>query len=375
MASTGGIRVRQTGVFKKTHGVYEQGFHRTQSHDVGSIVYSHDLEVKIPYLSHAVNDLYGENLAVNAAAGGTPEQIHDGTDSVLWTASAVQGASFTFDSTNRPAPGGGTKSIEIASPAVTDIAQFATGAPVALSGYSSISMDVNVDQRYQDGDVITLIGYDTTLGGTVGTSVDIKNYFSYAEFDIWQVISIPLSDMNLEASSVDAFRLVIDAKQSQSPTFYIDNLQLEESGGAIAFDMAGPPGETFHIEAIELTLTDALDISVASGTVPGLSHDKLLALTSLPVGILGSTTIHLETYNAFNISNVGDLFSEGFHIKSIICDGTNTSVTFRYELGGHHIPLPEANGSRFTFTVRDDLTGLISATARAHGYIVPESFQ
>jgi len=47
------------------------------------------------------NDEQGADLNQNGAFGGTPEGIHDGVDSTLWTASTIVGTKFTFDSTDR----------------------------------------------------------------------------------------------------------------------------------------------------------------------------------------------------------------------------------------------------------------------------------
>lgn len=43
------------------------------------------------------NEDVGLNMNVNAAFGGTPDPIHDGTDRSLYTASAIQGTKFTFN--------------------------------------------------------------------------------------------------------------------------------------------------------------------------------------------------------------------------------------------------------------------------------------
>ena len=37
------------------------------------------------------------DLNVDGSAGGTPEQVHDGIDTVLWTGSAIVGPNWTFN--------------------------------------------------------------------------------------------------------------------------------------------------------------------------------------------------------------------------------------------------------------------------------------
>ena len=44
-------------------------------------------ENKIIFFS---NDTYGIDMNKDAASGGVPEKVHDGTDSVLWTASDIK---------------------------------------------------------------------------------------------------------------------------------------------------------------------------------------------------------------------------------------------------------------------------------------------
>ena len=50
------------------------------------------------------NDTYGAEMAQDASATGTPINVHDGIDSVYWTATSIAGT-FVFDSSDQAQDG------------------------------------------------------------------------------------------------------------------------------------------------------------------------------------------------------------------------------------------------------------------------------
>ena len=71
-----------------------------RSGESGLLVYTVPREQPIPKILPFINDTYGAAMNQNAAFGGTPVNIHNGIDSVLWTGSEPIGTKVTFDSTD-----------------------------------------------------------------------------------------------------------------------------------------------------------------------------------------------------------------------------------------------------------------------------------
>ena len=94
------------------------------------------------------NSIYGTNMNQNAEATGTPSGIHNGTDSVLWTASSIVGGKFTFNST--ALAHSGTKSIEFDNAVVGDTMQLAASGSQNISTYRKISMWANVNKDWNE---------------------------------------------------------------------------------------------------------------------------------------------------------------------------------------------------------------------------------
>jgi len=82
------------------------------------------------------NATYGQEMAQDGSASGTPDKVHNGTDDALWTASAISGT-WVFDSTDQAHTG--TKSIDATATVNDSVAQFAKGSDLTISSYNSIT--------------------------------------------------------------------------------------------------------------------------------------------------------------------------------------------------------------------------------------------
>jgi len=318
--------------------------------------------VFIPFL----NDTYGNLMNQNAAAGGTPVLIHNGTDTVAWTGSNIVGTSVTFNSSTQSVSP--TQSVYVNSPAVNNIWEFDRGSNLALSTYSSISMKIYVEGRWTVGDSVEIYGWDTATGTQVGTSILLENYINEFDFGSWQAASIPLTDMGLATETIDAIRFQLVSKSGPSPQFYIDDMQVEESGGAIVFKAVPDPGKVFYNTGFLFTLADALDISVTNGTVPGLSYNKLLGLNQLTNGVNITRVQNGVTKFSTSIRDLGTWLSYGAELTNVICDGTNTSIGIINTLPQPVILSGDPGENFISISVNDDMTGLLTFVGFALGY-------
>ena len=318
------------------------------------------------------NDEEGIDMNVDASAGGTPVKVHDGTDSSLWTASdIVGGGTTTFNSTDQNHTAAGTKSIKVDNSPIGDIYQLNRGSDLDCTGYVSLTLWVYSDKDWKNNDVVELYGWDTGTGLQVGDSVDLGDYFTYDDYDVWQKITIPLTDMGDLAISttLDAIRIEQVAKEgAKAPKYYLDDIQFEQTGTPIVYSISPDKGTWLHVKEFTISIVNAHAGTLVNGTMPNIPYDGLLgqAITS---GITYQRIQDGEVDFSATISSlIGLLELPGTDIVSQGSDGTNTWVTIRVR---HIEPLTlkEECCDKLQWTVSEDMSGLIRLRITAGGSI------
>jgi len=365
-----GIDVRIKGVNNKTKEVSEANTHSLGTLASGIVAYTHRLEERIVAFTPALNDEFGIEMAIDSSFGGTPVEVHDGTDSVDWTATTIIGTKFTFDSTDQANTG--TKSIKSNKAALNDVFQLDNGSDFPLTSSVAITMFVFVDTGWSalSADSVSVIGFDTGSGTAVGNSVLLEDFFQETEFDVWHKLSINLDLMGLVGETIDAFRIQIVAKSGSGPLFYIDDFQLENTGGATNFEVSPPAGRILCITSASFTFIDALSITLLSNSAPNLSYNKILGVTKLTNGILFQNITGGQVIFSSAIRCIGDSIRGGNVLENIISDDTNTSVTSTTTFL-EPIELDSSRGDKIRIVIADDLSGLISFTYIARGFTIP----
>ena len=324
------------------------------------VVATRSLKVYTNVLRFFTNDDYGADMNQNAAAGGTPELVHNGIDSVLWTATdIVGGVKTTFDSTDRAYAG--TNSIKVDNSPVNDVFQLDKGSDLDCTGYTSLTMYINVDKDWKDGDVIELYGWDTGTGLQVGTAVDLSDYFSYLVYDVWHKIVIPLTDMgDLSGyTTLDALRVRIVAAEGKSAKFYLDTIQFEETGTPIKFTLKPTLGTWLHVSSFQILIADAYAGTLADGTMPGIPYNSLLGVAKLATGITYRRVTNGEVLSSANIQQFLDFMAfSNAQITGSGSDGTNTWVTVNMQFT-EPVILKAEDADEMSLTVNDDLSGLL----------------
>ncbi len=308
-----------------------------------------------------LNDDYGADMNVNAATGGTPDKIHDGTDSVLWTASdIVGGGKTTFDSTDQNHTAAGTKSIKVDNSPVNDIFQIAKGSDIDLTGYVSLSMWVYVDKDWKGNDSVSVYGWDTDTATPLGNEVYLEDYFAYDTYDVWQKILIPLTDMSLESlTTLDAIRFKQEAKEgAKAPKYYLDDIQFEQTGTPIEFTLKPDKQTWLIVDEFTISVADAFAGTLLNGTMPAIPYDAFLGV-SLTVGITYQRTQGGDVQFSQQVINLLDFMQlAGTEVVGTGSDGTNTWMTMR----ARHIEpivLKAETLDKLKFTVNDDMSGLL----------------
>lgn len=337
--------------------------------DFGLKVFTEELKEKTNLLLPVINPEFGIEMAIDASFGGTPIHIHDGTDTPAgeWTGTVISGSKFTFDSTDRAQSG--TKSVKTLNASLGDTIQFDKGSSQALSAYSGLSLYIYVNSNWagSSGDSIEIYGYDTGAGAMVGTSVKLENYFNETVFGQWHKLSILFDDMNLSTSTVDSFRIEIVDKASAGPTWYLDDLQIEETGGGQRFDLIAPKGTKYFLKNFRYTFIDAYDPALLNNSMYNLSYDQILGEAALANGITLSLIKNGSFIFSSNIHSIGDILKGGSNLINAIFDGTNTSIITE-TVNTTPLVLDSRQSDRLSVTINDDLTGLLSFTAIGNGY-------
>jgi hypothetical protein len=325
------------------------------------VVATRDLKQLQNRLRYFFNSDYGIELNQDASAGGTPAKVHDGTDSVLWTATdIVGGAKTTFDSTDQNHTPAGTKSVKVDNAPINDVFQFDKGSDLDASNYVSLTMWIYVDKNWALGDNIEIYGYDTGTALQVGDAVNLRNYFEYSVFDIWQKVTIPLTDMGDLASytTLDALRVRVVNKTTLGPTFYIDDIQFEQTGTPISFDLEPEKGTWLYVNSLQIVVADDYTGTLADATMPKVPYNLLLG-TTLSAGILYRRTQNNEIVTSTSIRSTADFMTfSNASITGTGSDGTNSwfSVNIKFN---EVVILKYEERDKMSLTIAEDLSGLL----------------
>jgi len=339
----------------------------------GLVVATRSLKSYMNFVEHLTNPTYGIDMNKGTAYGGAPDNVHNGTDNAYWTGSAVIGT-WTFDSIAQAH--GGTKSVDGTATVNGDIAQFAKGGDVVLTGYVAITGWIYITAWSTQGTKQLLIqGYDVGVG-YVGISVNIGDYVNIGILGSWQQFAIPLTDMDLGGATIDALRLtVVELGPTTSPNFYIDDLQIEQTGAPLEYLLKPQPGTWYHVQRVKFIIADAFTgiITVAGATenasLVGLPYDALLAESALTIGVICQQIQAGESTDVLIIKQLSDILNHpGTELTNIIGDGTNTYLTAEI-IVSEPIVLKSEDLDMLRVLIQEDLSGLLMLRVSVAGKV------
>jgi hypothetical protein len=325
--------------------------------EAGLLVYTRERLEKAFTPGPLLNSEFGISMNQNGAFSGTPDQVHNGIDSVLWTGSQITGTKVTFDSADQAFAG--TKSVKVNNPNSGDIWEFDKGSNLTVSSYTALTIKIYIDSNWTIGDSVSLYAYDTGGSVQVGTKAFIEDYVDTTSFDVWQSVTIPLTDMSL-SGTLDAFRMEQESKTGQAATFYIDNFHVEEVGSPILFTFDPNGDQIFHITRIGIF---AAVNGVSESALQ--AYDKFYSLPSLSNGV--GVTIQ-SNGNIVVSAAENSLFDQIVQPQVNIQtggDGTNSWIKvfndIKFDLDGRKRDFIE-------YRIQDDLTGLTAYSVWIFGW-------
>lgn len=324
--------------------------------DAGLVVYNEPRYRRITTTRPFFNGAFGDDLAQDGAVGGATEDIHDGGDTVAWTPSIISG---TWDFADTTSPDTGTNHISITSANDNDQANFDTGSPVSGTSYSTLRLRVNL-QTYNSANNTIMIVFNN--GGTQqGISIDIEDYINPSLIGSYQTASIPLSDLEIDGSTIDGCSILIGRTGGSRPTIYFDEIALRGTGGII-FELAPDTGTTFFVQELKFIFID--NVTGSTGKV----YNTILG-TTLTDGLTINRTTFGQTTVGRSINDICDFTKFGGNISdtSFIDDGTNTMLAFSILFEGETQMLDDDKNDTISITINDDLSGLLKATCYGRG--------
>lgn len=296
-----------------------------------------------------------KDMNVEIVFTGTPAKIHNGLDSVLWTASGIVG-SPRWDFNSAVQAYVGTHSIDATGTVGGDVSQFDRGANIDLSNYSTLTGWVYIT-AYSTGAGVEVYGWNTGTGMQVGNSVDMVNYTDLQLLNTWQKFAVPLTDFDLASSTIDALRMKV-VKGVQNPDFYLDELQIEEVGTPTDFLVKPRAGTWLYITAFNILCVDAYDTTLVDNSMPKIPYEGFLGVPSLAAGLQvrrvqnGKILFSAVFRDLIDFLGLADMKVLGYG-----SDGTDSWLKLGQTLA-YPVVLKAENDDKFIYTVRDNMSGL-----------------
>lgn len=338
-------------------------FSTSKGDHAGMVVLSERFLGFNPDVKPFLNDSFGVAMNQDVSFGGTPEIIHNGGTSTEWTGSAIQGAWNFAD--------GGKISLTTANN--NDEAEFAEETPttISMSGFTALTGKINLT-IYNSVNNSIFIEFDLA-GVTVGNNVDLNDYIDTGLIGTEQSFAIPKADLGLTTQSIDGFSILLSRTGGTKPTMTFDDIQLEQTGTPAVFKATTPLGTRFHVSEIRISLADNITgITAVSGatqnaTVPNLAYDAILGVSALSNGIVFARVQKGKTLFSVTFRQLSDFLATA-DIFNHVSNGTNTFITLLVKFPE---PIVLAGGldEFISFTINDNLSGLLQFTAIARGAI------
>jgi hypothetical protein len=301
-----------------------------------------------------VSPVHGAEFNVNAAFGGTPDKIHDGTDSVLYTGSALTG---TWDFASTTQAQAGTKSIEAINTVNNDEAQLERGSAISNTAYTAMSGYIYITSWATNGTKEVTVR-NRLAGVDVGLELNLSNYIDTTLFNTWQKYNIPIADFAMPAGTIDQVIVkTVDIGGGAAPNYYLDVMQWEETGGA-TWTIEADAQSIFRISTLTIAIADAYDSTLASASHQKVPYNTLLGVSALATGI----GFKLTTNEVVRFDGTFKQHIDFMSFPGITCqsggDGTNTWVTYTVPFDPSAV-LDYRTGDKFEMTLSEDLSGLL----------------
>jgi hypothetical protein len=305
----------------------------------------------------------GINANVDASFSGTPDGIHNGTDTALWTATAISGT-WTFDSTGQAQAG--TKSIDATATVDNNEAQLERSSAITANSYTAMTGYIYITAWPATG--TKEVELRTRLAGVdVGNTVSLSNYVSTGTLNTWQKFTIPLADFGLGADSIDQVIVkTVDIGGGVAPDYYLDTMQWEETGSE-TFSVTPDLGTKYYVTHMSITMADAYDGTLASASHPNIKYNQLLGVSKLTNGIVFRlTTDQIVRFSGIFQQHIDYMTFPGLKVTT---GGDATNTWLQYDIVfDYPFVMDSRTKDKLEMTLSDDLSGLLYHRVLVRGY-------
>jgi len=327
-------------------------FRTVGADNVGLVTLNRDLIQTEPSTAFFFNPTVGIAMNQNVSFGGTPEVILDGAGGG-WTPTAVSG-SWNFTDSGK---------VTITSANNGDSAMWDDAGTIDMNSYTAISGKVDLDV-YSDASNTIQVQFGLA-GAPLGNPVNLDDFIDTGVFTEQSFI-IPKASLGIDDEIVDEMIITIFRTGGTKPTIKFDDWQIEQTGTPLVFSINVNNNEIFHLDEIVFTYADALAGTLADGTMPALSYNKILGVSALPIGFNIIRAKGGKTLFSAAIRTLGTQISAGGEVTETWSDGTNTFVVIRARFA-QRLKLTGDPNDFITITINDDMSGLLQFTCAARG--------
>lgn len=342
----------------------EAGVHKKPDAPYGLVAYTEPYRSYIAKTTSLLNETTGGvDANVDASFSGTPDGIHNGTDSALWTGTALTG---TWDFASTTQAQAGTKSIEAINTVNNDEAQLERSSAITANSYVAMTGYIYITSWPSSG--TKEVELRTRLAGVdVGNTVDLSTYIDTGILNSWIKFTIPLDDFGLGADSIDQVIVkTVDIGGGAAPDYYLDTLQWEETGSQV-FSVEPSIGKIYSITNMSITMADAYDGTLASSSHPNIKYNQLLGLSKLTNGIVFRlTTDDIVRFNGVFAQHIDYMTFPGLSMQSG-GDATNTWIRYDVKFDFPFV-MDSRKKDKLEMILSDDLSGLLFHRVLVRGY-------
>lgn len=330
--------------------------------DTGLVVFTDQLQVLESSTLPFLNDTFGNQMAIDVGFTGAASGIHDGGDTgALWIGSVLGG---TWDFASATNPDTGSFCVDATATTNGDQALFTAPVTLDMTSFTAITGRIRLESW---GNGVKDVTMRFQLAGVpVGNTVSIGDLIDTGVLNTYQSFAIAKDIFGLSIDIIDEMIIETVKSTGANPGYRLDNMQIESAGSPTVFVAEAPAGTKLFVDNINFLFTDALDTTLLNSSMFNLSHDQLLGVTELPIGIVIQRIQKEVIQFSASFSTLGDALSFGATIECLVSDGTNTFLALRATFTSPLL-LDSRDNDRLTITINDDLSGLTSFTALVIG--------
>ena len=298
----------------------------------------------------------GINMNVDGSiTSAADEGVHNGTDSMWWTATAISGT-WDFSSTNQAYAG--TYSIDATGTQNDDTAQFENDEFLGSSTFNTLSGWIYITSWSDVGTKeVQVYAWNTNTGEVTSDIYNIGNYVNTGNQDVWQQFIIPFNFTN----EYDALRVTtVSTGGGNAPNYYLDEIMLQDTssgGGPYTFDVSPGFGYWWHVTGLGIAVAAPYVSTLADSSMPNIPYNGFLGV-SLPNGFVYQRTTEGEIAFSSSINHLIEMINQyNAVISSYGGTSNHTWIKIDFNFREPYV-LKSENEDSISITINDDLSSL-----------------